>query len=155
MRSPLRVMIDTMVVDKLAMDPEVEVLMRGAVTSGRLVLVATALRRDQVERAPLAKRETLVRFVADLTVQTTTAGLSLDLSRWGESELATETQVSTIDATRIGHRRHSADALILATAQREGIPLVTEEKGRLRRACLGIGVEVMTADELIALVKLL
>jgi hypothetical protein len=51
----LRVMVDTMVVDRLALDPEVEALMRAAVTSGRLVLVATHLRRDQLERTPRAQ----------------------------------------------------------------------------------------------------
>jgi hypothetical protein len=143
------------VVYRLALDPDAEALIRDAVTSGRLVLVAPHLRRDQVERVPREKRDLLVRFVADLTLQTKTAGLILDLTRWGGSAPPNGTRASTPEVAQKLNPHHSAGALILATAQREGVPIVTDDKGPLRRACLDLGVPLMTSDELIARVRLL
>jgi hypothetical protein len=151
----LRVIVDTPVVYRLAMDPDTEALMREAVTDGHLVLVAAHLRREQVERVPRERRDTLVRFVADVTVQTTTAGLALDVTRWGGSPGLSNTHASTNETVPIGNPHQSAGALTLATAQREGIPIVTDDDGALRRACLELGVVVMNADELIAAVTLL
>jgi len=148
-------MLDTIVVDRLALNPEVALLMRDAVTSGRLVLMAPHLDRDHLARVPVAAREMLVRFVADLTVQTTTARLSLDLTAWGASAVGTETQPPTSETAEADSPRQSTDGLILATPQRKRIPLVTAENGRLWRACLNVGVEVLSSDELIKRVRLL
>jgi hypothetical protein len=95
------VTIDSTVVEKLAFDPELAALMRDAVSSRRLVLVAPRLERRQLKRTPLAARERLVKFVADVTLQVRTAGLMLDLTRWGDPGPVTETQASELDSTPV------------------------------------------------------
>ena len=101
MTSPLRVMIDTPVAYKLATDPNAEPLMRDAVRSGRLVLVAPHFQRYQVERVPREERDMVVKFVANLTLQTKTAGLILDLTRWEASALPGDTQASAPEPAQI------------------------------------------------------
>jgi predicted nucleic acid-binding protein len=157
--TPMRVMLDSNAVNPLALDPEVDALMREAVSAGRLELVTASLvQRDEVDASKddEVKRAALVRFIDEVTVPADTPVFVLGVSRLDVDRLgAVDEADATYKEVQIGSRRHSEDAVILVTAQREGIPVVTNETRRLRNQCLKRGIKVMTSDDLIASVRLL
>ena len=139
MTSPLRVMIDTPVAYKLATDPNAEPLMRDAVRSGRLVLVAPHFQRYQVERVPGEERDMVVKFVANLTLQTKTAGLILDFEQPGEARrcrATTQRIAATRNPMRAEWSRGRAHACVAPLAPGQSSPAPSASRQVAWQRCI-------------------
>jgi predicted nucleic acid-binding protein len=104
------------------------------------------LQMDEVGKTPDPKRLALLRLTVSATY---TSGIVLDVSRLGMAAFSTPDEVEIFDAVAVGNPRHKRDALILLTARREGIPVVTND-GRLRNRCTAHGVEAMSPADLLS-----
>ena len=136
-------MLDSNGFDALALDDDVLSKVEAAVQRDALALVVTHAEYDEVLNAPAAKRERFLRLALRWT---TTAGFVIGVSRLGMANFATNEEVTIYDALAptIGPR----DALVLLTARREGIPVVTGDKG-LTKACGRFSVAVLDPEELL------
>jgi hypothetical protein len=75
--------------------------------------------------------------------------LALDVSRLDMAVFSTPEEDVIFDAVTVGNPRYNEDALILLTARRERIPVVTND-GSLTKRCARHGIEVMTPAGLLA-----
>ncbi len=139
-------MLDSNAFDALALDDHVRVLVGSAVEAGALDLVVTHVQMDEVGKTPDPKRTALLRLTVSMTY---TSGIVLDVSRLDMAAFSTPEEDVIFDAVTVGNPRHNEDALILLTARRERIPVVTND-GSLTNRCARHGVEVMTPAGLLA-----
>lgn len=117
-----------------------------AVEEGRLDLVVTHVQMEELEAAPDPRRAALRRLTVSATY---TSGFVLDVSRLGMAALSTTEEAAIFDAVTGENPRHNEDALILLTARREQMPVVTNDE-RLLKHCAMQGVETVTPAELLA-----
>jgi predicted nucleic acid-binding protein len=142
----LRVMLDSNAFNALALDDRVRAMVERAVDGGLLELVVTHVQADELSRTPDADlRRRLLRLTV---VATMTAAFVIGVSRVGMAAIGTDEENAIYEAVTNGNVRHAEDALILITARREGIPVVTDEK-RLPKQCRQHNVQTMTTHELL------
>lgn len=139
-------MLDSNAFDALALDDQVRSVVSSAVERGTLDLVVTHVQMDELDATPDPKRAALRRLTVSATY---TSGFVFDVSRMDMAALSTDEEAAIFDAVTGGNRRHGKDALILLTARREGIAVVTNDE-RLLKHCATQAVETMTPAELLA-----
>ena len=138
-------MLDSNAFDALALDDGVRCAIESVVHARTLDLVITHVQMDELDATPDPRRAALRR----LTVSAThTSGFVLDVSRLDMAALSTTEEAAIFDAVTGGNPRHHQDALIVLTARRERIPVVTNDK-RLTKQCDAHGVETMTVAGLL------
>lgn len=132
-----RVMLDSNVVDKLLADEDLLASILAAVAAGRLGIVVTHVQRDELAAVSAGERRMRLLEVLERVAPASvaTAGFVLDLSRLDHARLFDDDAASRHRGFVGRSRRRAKDALILATAEAEGLPVVTcESKARnLRR----------------------
>jgi hypothetical protein len=148
----MKIMLDTMIYDKLVADSGNLQLLLKAIGEGKLALLATHIQRDQLSDIPVLEKRAQV-----LTIPTTsvpTSGAVFDLSKWDEATWGDAESDQAIECLGIGNPKHAPDALIAATAAGLVDWLVTEDRpltNRVRRA--GLPVEVTDYEGLVALIS--
>ena len=154
--TPVRIMVDTHVIDAILADGSLFEAMRDASTCGRLSVLVTHVQVDEVLDLAPRDLEAAKRLVHTLLAigarEVNTHGFVLDLSRLDLADLADDKGSGTIESFTGGNASHLEDALIAATADGLGVPLVTDEarRGRYRRTYPGL--RLLTTTELRALV---
>jgi predicted nucleic acid-binding protein len=152
---PLRVMLDTNVVDVLLEDPILrnglrDLLDRSAaeiyVTHNVVDEILAAAKPDDPDR-PARLLHTLFRVGARMQL---TSGFVLDHSRF---DLAAFREDRRVDAFTEGNPAHIKDALIAGTAEANNLVFVTQEKRRGRTARHLPDLKVISVDELRGLVN--
>ena len=132
-----RVMLDSNVVDKLLADEDLLASILAAVAAGRLGIVVTHVQRDELAAVSAGERRMRLLEVLERVAPASvaTAGFVLDLSRLDHARLFDDDGASRHRGFVGSSQRRAKDALILATAEAEGLPVVTcESKARnLRR----------------------
>jgi hypothetical protein len=143
-------MIDSMVTDKLALDPAIAALVRDKVRTGQLELVCAArIQRDEVARTPdSARRDALLAFLDECTTRVVTPVAVYGVSRWGEAKYSTPDNAATYAEAQGGNIKNSEDAVILVTAHDQGIPVVTDDR-KLRAKCTRRGIPTVSSAEFI------
>lgn len=146
-------MLDSNVVDELLADAELLSVVLAAVEEGRVELVVTHVQIDELRAVPGdARRYQLLEILSvAASTEISTAGFVLDLSRLGHGRPFSEPDAERHRAFVGLSGRRAKDALILATADAEGLPLVTmERKSRnLRRFRAAFpSVELLGVDDL-------
>lgn len=145
----VRVLLDSNAFDAIALDDATLALVEKAIQAGQLELVVTHIQIDEVSATPdEARRSRLLRLSS--TANTVTAGFVFDVSRLDYAALMSEDEVAIYDRVTAGNVRHAEDALLLLTAKREGIAIVTDER-RLPNQCRAEGVTAWTPSELLAM----
>jgi predicted nucleic acid-binding protein len=129
-------MLDTHVVDALLVEDAMLDALRWASDQGVLQIVVTHVQVDEILdtcKRDLDRAKLLIHTLLQVrAVEVSTYGAAWDHSRFG---LSTWTDGETADALRAltgGNPAHTEDALIAATADHLGIPLVTDERRRTR-----------------------
>lgn len=143
----LRAMLDNNAFDELSLPDAARDLVEAAVDAGRLELVVTHVVIEEVNAHPDPDKRRLLQRVT--VVATHTAGWILGTSVLDAAALPTDEEVSILNDVILGNPKHVNDALILTTARREQIPVVTSDK-RLRGQCAKHGVATMYAADLLA-----
>jgi hypothetical protein len=80
MTNPTRLMLESNVHDLVAADPAVRAAIVSGINSGRLTLISAHIQRDELTRAPEAKREGLLDVYRLAEIEKTT-GAVWDVSR--------------------------------------------------------------------------
>jgi hypothetical protein len=155
MAAPRKYMIDTNVVDELARDVTFFESVHEATLRGRIRLLVTSIQVDELLAAP--GHTWLIHVLIWMGAQSVhTAGAVVGGGRIVSSRLDMTRLLGDVESVR--HRnyvgdvpRRSMDALILGTAQAEGVPLVTAERkprslSRMRKYFPT--VELLTPDDL-------
>lgn len=124
-------MIDTMVFDAVADDPETREAITAATRDGRIKLFTTQIQEDQLAAIPdPARRKRLRALPREVLPPVSADG----------SEL--------VDAVHAGQNKHMADAIIAGTALARCDVLVTED-ARLTERAGGLGLEVWSIQRLL------
>lgn len=124
-------MIDTMVFDAVADDPETREAITAATRDGRIKLFTTQIQEDQLAAIPdPARRKRLRALPREVLPPVSPDG----------SEL--------IDAVHAGQNKHMADAIIAGTALARCDVLVTED-ARLTERASGLGLQVWNVERLL------
>ncbi|UUY02178.1 hypothetical protein LRS13_15825 [Svornostia abyssi] len=124
-------MIDTMVFDAVADDPETRAAITAATRDGRIKLFTTQIQEDQLAAVPdPARRKRLRALPREVLPPVAPDGSAL------------------VDAVHAGQNKHMADALIAGTALARCDVLVTED-ARLTARAGGLGLEVWNVDRLL------
>lgn len=148
------VVIDTHVVDELAVDEAFRVGLLTAVQSGELVVLLTHLQIDEILAMPtdkLAKQAVLLQHLGQIPAsRRPTVGIVLDVSRWDEGTWASDEDAALYADLTGGNPAHAEDVLLILTSRRENATLVTKDKGARGRAAK-VGVPTMTPNEFRAL----
>ncbi len=139
----MRVMLDCNGFDALVRDDETMAAVVAAITSNALELWVTEAQYDEAMKAP---REKVERFHRLPLHWTTTAGFVIGQSRLGAANFASNEELEIFNAS--APTLKPRDVLVLLTARREGISVVTSDK-KLTKACGRCSVEVLTPDELL------
>lgn len=124
MSSPNRFLVDSNVLDAIIDDGALP-LVRRLHERGALELLVTHVQEDELAAVPAPRRALLAAVPRTLIP---THGLILDVSRLDQARLGSE---GVIEALRAARRGGTPDALIGATAEGEGLALVTDDR-RLR-----------------------
>lgn len=144
--NPHKFMLDSMIYDKIALDPDFMGKLKVACNQGVITVLSTHIQEDQLAATPDPRwRVTLLNTLEAIApTKVATAGLVWGLSKWGESAwgdgVESGISVGQVDSDA---RNHTQDALIATTAARDADILVTEEtrlQNRLR--ALGTKCEV-------------
>jgi hypothetical protein len=144
----VRVMLDSNAFDALALDDAVRSKVERATIEGRLELIRTHIQDDEIEAI---KNDDRRQALLSLTTRIEpTAVFVLDHSRLGLARLGSDEANAIYNEIAGPSLRHVPDAIIAVTAHDEGIPLVTNETGRLPAQCSRHGIETMSTDELLA-----
>lgn len=143
--APLRVMLDSNAFDALALDDQMRSDVGAAVATGALDLVVTHVQMDELDATSDPRRAALRRLTVSATY---TSGFVPGVSRLGMAALSTDAEAAIFHAVTGGNPRHNEDALILLTARRERIPVVTIDE-RLLKHCATQGVETMSPADLL------
>ena len=141
-------MLDSNAFDGLALDDVVRANIESLITVGVVELVITHVQADELNKTP---DDDLRRRLLRLTVTATyTAGFVIGLSRVDMAAIGRDVENAIFEAVVAGNpAKHAEDALILLTARREGIPVVTNEK-RLPKQCRLHGVSAWTTTEFLS-----
>jgi predicted nucleic acid-binding protein len=140
--APFRCLLDTMILDKIAADDRMLNQVQRLTDESKLELVVTSVTERQV--APITE-EPKRRYIAAVPRTVIgTAGFILDHSQLGVDRLGPD---EPIEAIRKGRPKETPDALIAATAEWDGLTLVTED-ARLRRALERRGTPVCGWEQL-------
>jgi predicted nucleic acid-binding protein len=140
--APLRRLLDTMVLDKIADDDRLLHQVQRLSSERKLELLVTSVTQREV--APITEEPRRTRIASIPRTVIGTVSFVLDYSQLDVDRLGPE---EPIEAIRKGRRKHTADALIAATAEWDGLPLVTEDV-RLRRALERGGTQTCGWDQL-------
>ncbi len=123
-------MIDTMVFDAVADDPELHAAVTAATRDRRIALFTTQIQEDQLAAIPdPARRKRLRALPREVLPPVDADGGTL------------------VDAVHAGQNKHLADALIAGTALARCDLLVTDDK-RLTERASGVGLEVWSTRRL-------
>jgi hypothetical protein len=132
----LRVMLDSMIRNRLQGDPAANALLDHHVAAGTLVLVETHVQGDEVAKiSDDVKRTTLENVVS--TTREPGVVFSLDVSRLDEDTFGSDENHRIFDAVRNDNPKHSEDAVISATAAATCDAFVCDDKqtrNKVRRA---------------------
>jgi rRNA-processing protein FCF1 len=151
--SPLRILLDTHVVDALSADVGLLEQLRTAVEQGHLSVMITHLQIDEVIAIPenherAAHREALVNVLAQLPAERIpTYGFVVGRSRIENARITDDVGSAFIERLRDGNLRHTVDAVLIATAWRDDAVFVTNDR-RARRVARSNGVEALSVHEL-------
>ncbi|HEY3843146.1 MAG TPA: type II toxin-antitoxin system VapC family toxin [Acidimicrobiales bacterium] len=143
---PLQFMVDGNIADALIADPEAEQAVVRACEVGHLVLFTTHVQLDEMGRAPVDKRDRLLGLP---WTKMPTSDFVLDVSKLGEARLGDGV---TVEAIRGQPGKRTNDALIGATADLEGVVLVTNDVDLTKRARRN-HIRVIDSAEFIARVR--
>jgi hypothetical protein len=135
-----RFLLDSMIADKIVDTPGALELVTEPTKAGKLELVMTHVQEDEHANAEPKRAAKLARVPYS---KVPTSVFVLDVSRLDEARLGDEEPFESLRGTV----RHTADGMIAATAEFEGIPLVTEER-RLARRAHQLGIEVWSWERL-------
>lgn len=125
-------MIDTMVFDAVADDPEIHEAVTTATRDGRIKLFTTQIQEDQLAAIPdLARRKRLRALSREVLPPISADGDPV------------------VDAVHAGQNKHMADAIIAGTALARCDVLVTED-ARLTERASGLGLEVWSIRRLLS-----
>jgi predicted nucleic acid-binding protein len=128
-------MLDTMIFDGIVGTWGLTRRIRRLVSSGALTILTTHIQEDQL--AEVRSRWKRVRIARIPRVSVPTSEFVIGYSRLGRARLGTGEPFETIRSTPT----HTKDGLIGATASREGVILVTEDR-RLTSRASAAGVTV-------------
>jgi hypothetical protein len=131
-----------MILDKIAEDDQLLDQVKRLTDERKLELIVTSVTERQVAPIPEEPKRRLIASVPRTVVGT--VGFILDYSQLGVDRLGPE---EPIEAIRKGRRKETADALIAATAEWDGLMLVTED-ARLLRALERRGTPVCGWEQL-------
>lgn len=142
-----RLMLDSNAIDPLLDDAAFLAAVVSAIATGRLALVVTHIQADELAEAKDPRRSALLAAIEVIgPANVSTAGFVLNVSRLDRAALFDDAGAARHDAF-VGDtegRRHTRahDGLIIATAERERIPLVTDERrlGRVREHYPGVEI---------------
>jgi predicted nucleic acid-binding protein len=148
----LRLMLDTHLLDELLDDPDLAQLLIRRVGDGAVELLVTHLQLDEVAAIPDSKsqrRLALDQLLATLpATRIPTYGFVVGRSRLNEARITDDVGAALIERLRVEHAGNTADAVIAATAWREGATLVTNDRRALRRASRE-GIDAVTPGQLL------
>lgn len=140
--APFRCLLDTMILDKIVEDDRLLDQVQRLSVEKKLELVVTSVTERQVE--PITDESKRARIASVPRTVIGTVGFILDYSQLDVDRLGPD---EPIEAIRKGRRKETADALIAATAEWDGLLLVTEDV-RLRRALERRGTRVCGWEQL-------
>ncbi len=140
--APFRCLLDTMILDKIVEDDQLFDQVQRLSDESKLALIVTSVTERQVE--PITEEPKRSRIASVPHTVIGTAGFILDYSQLDVDRLGPE---EPIEAIRKGRQKETADALIAATAEWDGLMLVTED-ARLRRALERRGTRVCGWEQL-------
>ncbi len=123
-------MIDTMVFDAVADDPEFRAAVTAATRDRRIALFTTQIQEDQLAAVPDPGRRKRLRALPREVLPPVGADGG-----------------PVVDAVHAGQNKHMADALIAGTALARCDLLVTDDK-RLTERASGLGLEVWSTQRL-------
>ncbi len=141
---PKRVLIDSMIIDRIAEVAGLGERIQCAVADGALMIVETHILRDQLSKIRNPAQRTLLLGVYDALPKVTvpTSGIVLDVSRLGGAEFVDERNDLEGLATNKG-RGGMQDALLALTSSSKADILVTED-GDLRKKAEAKRLQVWT-----------
>jgi hypothetical protein len=131
-KDPKRVVIDSMIIDRIAETAGLVQRIQRASANGSLTIVETHLLRDRLSRTPAAARRTLLLRVYDALpmVAVPTSGFVLDVSRFDDAEFGDESV--DLEGLATAGRGRMQDALLASSASGKADIIVTED-GDLRK----------------------
>lgn len=135
------VLLDSNAYDPIVDNPSLYRSVDAACRAGRIELLLTHVQSDELMRIPDPDRRRLALSLPHVVAAT--YGMILDVSRLGMARLG---EPERIEAIRNHSVRHSRDALLASTAQKEGAVLVTNER-RLTNFARRAAIEVWSAQE--------
>lgn len=148
MTVPRRVVLDANAVDPLVDQPGAFEILEQAITEQRVEVLYTHVTLDELAGVPdLERRRRLILAVVALGRLVPTGAFVLDFSRLNFARLVDD--VDAFEAFRSGNLKHTADALIAATAVFEDAAVVTADQ-RLTSRAQARGLQVLTMLELLA-----
>jgi predicted nucleic acid-binding protein len=133
-----RYLVDSMIFDRIIETEGAAELVERLTDQGTLALVATHIQDD--EHAEIRKREKAAAIAGVPRENVPTYGFILGTSRLGMARLSEEEPIESLRGANWSNYTH--DALIAATAQFAGIPLVTDDR-RLARRAGDRGIEIL------------
>lgn len=130
----MRLMLDTMIYDKVVDTPEMLELLLRLIDGGKVEIFATHIQEDELAKIPDERKRAEVAKIPRQEIPT--SGMVWDTSKWDKSTWGdgSESGVS-IDEIRSEKRGHTRDALIATSASANADVLVTDDnrlKNRLK-----------------------
>lgn len=143
---PKRIMCDSNIHDAVVSDPALKKLIDQRQTEGHIVFKTTHVQQTQLSKIPNARDEGQASAIeADLVGA---AVVVLDHSRWDEDRFGTCETDAAFAAIQRRDPKHTADAMIGATALSDVDIFVTNDRDlRKKFEKLDSTVRVMTSDE--------
>jgi rRNA-processing protein FCF1 len=126
--SPFRCLIDTNILDKIAEEDGLLTRIRDLSDQGKLELIVTSVTERQIAHIGDDEKRNCLSSIPRSMIGT--VGFVLDYSWLDVDRLGPD---GPIEAIRKGRQKETEDALTAATAECDGLILVTEDQ-RLRRA---------------------
>lgn len=142
----LRVLLDSNAVDPIALDEARYSCIALAIADQWLELIVTHVQTDELAATPDREKRTALLQLASVA-NTDTAGFVVGSSRLGKAALTSDEEATIYDQVAGRKRKHANDAMLLLTARRENVPLVTNET-RLPKFCRQYGVACWSSAEL-------
>lgn len=148
---PTRVVLDANAVDPLVDQAGAYETLSRAVAEGRLEALYTHVTLDELAEVPdLERRRRLILALVGLGRLVPTGAFVVGFSRLGHGRLVDDAEA--LESFRSGNLKHTADALIAATAAFESAALVTADK-RLSGRARDRGLRVLAMTDLLALLN--
>jgi len=125
--APLRIMLDTMIFDKIVEIPGMTDDLRTLVAAGKVDIVTTHVQDDELEQVRNSSKHAGLARIPCRRVPT--AVFVFDVSRLGLARLgAGEEGGLRYERLRMGNPKHTRDAIIALTAAQEADVLVSEDR---------------------------